>query len=95
METHCASGRFSLLAYARRPPRENFLLQINQLLHELGAPAVPIYKPEQFKEMLAKERVETVVITCVDALHDLYIVPALEAGGMLIAQRVYLPFAHP
>ena len=32
-------------------------------------------------ELLEKEKVETVVITCVDALHDLYIVPALEAGG--------------
>ena len=53
----------------------------NTLLQELGAPTVPIYKPEQFKDMLAKERVETIVVTCVDALHDQYIVPALEAGG--------------
>lgn len=55
----------------------------NKLLAELGAPHVPVYQPEAFKEMLAKEQVETVVITCVDALHDLYIVPALEAGGEL------------
>lgn len=53
----------------------------NELLKGLGAPTVPIYKPEQYLEMLKKERVETVVITCIDALHDLYIVPALEAGG--------------
>ena len=53
----------------------------NNLLTELGAPTVPVYKPEGFREMLAKEKVETVVVTCVDALHDLYIVPALEAGG--------------
>lgn len=53
----------------------------NDLLKELGAPTVPVYKPEAFKEMLQKEKVETVVVTCVDALHDLYIVPALEAGG--------------
>lgn len=53
----------------------------NDLLKELGAPTVPTYKPEQYLEMLKKERVETVVITCIDALHDLYIVPALEAGG--------------
>lgn len=53
----------------------------NQLLRELGAPTVPIYQPDGFKDMLAKERVETVVVTCVDALHDQYIVPALEAGG--------------
>lgn len=53
----------------------------NDLLVSLGAPAVPVYKPEEFKEMLAKEKVEMVVVTCIDALHDLYIVPALEAGG--------------
>lgn len=53
----------------------------NDLLVELGAPKVPIYKPEGFKDMLSKEKVETLVVTCVDALHDLYIVPALEAGG--------------
>jgi predicted dehydrogenase len=54
----------------------------NELLVELGAPKVPIYSPNRFKEMLSKEKVETLVVTCVDALHDLYIVPALEAGGM-------------
>lgn len=53
----------------------------NELLVKLGAPRVPVYQPEQFKEMLSKESVETLVVTCVDALHDLYIVPALEAGG--------------
>ena len=55
----------------------------NKLLQELGAPTVPVYKPDAFREMLEKEKVETVVVTCVDALHDLYIVPALEAGGVL------------
>ena len=52
----------------------------NNLLKELGAPEVPIYKPDGFQDMLKSERVETVVVTCIDALHDLYIVPALEAG---------------
>ena len=53
----------------------------NELLQELGASTVPVYKPEAFVEMVGKERVETLVVTCIDALHDLYIVPALEAGG--------------
>jgi predicted dehydrogenase len=53
----------------------------NELLAQLGAPKVPIYQPEGFKQMLSKENVECLVVTCVDALHDLYIVPALEAGG--------------
>ncbi|KAG8741425.1 hypothetical protein FRC10_002872 [Ceratobasidium sp. 414] len=53
----------------------------NELLVNLGAPKVPIYTPEGFKEMLSKEKVETLVVTCIDALHDVYIVPALEAGA--------------
>ena len=53
----------------------------NSLLQELGAPAVPVYKPDAFKEMLEKEKVESIVVTCIDALHEQYIVPALEAGG--------------
>jgi predicted dehydrogenase len=53
----------------------------NDMLKDLGAPTVPVYKPDQYQEMLKKEKVETVVITCIDSHHDLYIVPALEAGG--------------
>ncbi|KAF9006034.1 NAD(P)-binding protein [Cyathus striatus] len=59
----------------------------NNLLTELGAPKVPVYQPEQFKEMLSKEVVDTVVITCVDALHNLYIVPALEAGVRVFTEK--------
>jgi predicted dehydrogenase len=56
----------------------------NALLTELGAPVVPVYQPVEFKAMLEKEKVEVLVVTCVDALHDEYIVPALEAGGELL-----------
>ncbi|KAI0340250.1 NAD(P)-binding protein [Trametopsis cervina] len=59
----------------------------NNLLKELGAPTVPIYKPEAYKEMLKKEKVEVVVVTCIDALHDLYIVPALEAGVRVLTEK--------
>ena len=55
----------------------------NDLLTELGAPTVEVYKPEQYEEMLKTERVEAVVVTCIDALHDQYIIPALNAGGAL------------
>ncbi|TCD62053.1 hypothetical protein EIP91_007529 [Steccherinum ochraceum] len=59
----------------------------NSLLQELGAPTVPVYKPEQFKEMLEKEKVESIVVTCIDALHDQYIVPALEAGVRVLTEK--------
>ena len=53
----------------------------NQVLEKQGRPRAPIFQPSQFKEMLASENVDTVVITTVDATHHLYIIPALEAGG--------------
>lgn len=53
----------------------------NDLLTTLGAATVPVYKPDQYKEMLENEKIEAVVVTCIDALHHLYIIPALEAGG--------------
>ncbi|KIK62937.1 hypothetical protein GYMLUDRAFT_41216 [Collybiopsis luxurians FD-317 M1] len=59
----------------------------NDLLSELGAQTVPVYKPASFKEMLEKEQVETVVITCIDALHHEYIVPALEAGVRVLTEK--------
>lgn len=54
----------------------------NELLASLGAPKAPVYQPDDFKTMLKEERVEVLVVTCIDALHDSYIIPALEAGGM-------------
>ena len=53
----------------------------NSLLQELGAQPVPVYQPDAFLDMVAKEKVETVVITCIDAIHERYIVLALEAGS--------------
>jgi predicted dehydrogenase len=53
----------------------------NQVLEGQGRPRAPIFKPEQFGEMLVSEKVDTVVITTVDATHHLYIIPALKAGG--------------
>ncbi|KAG9223313.1 hypothetical protein CCMSSC00406_0010304 [Pleurotus cornucopiae] len=59
----------------------------NDLLKSLRAPEFPVYPPDAFKEMLQKEKVEAVVITCIDALHDLYIVPALEAGVRVLTEK--------
>jgi predicted dehydrogenase len=53
----------------------------NDLLSSLGAPVAPVYKPDDFLTMLKKEKVDMIVVTCIDALHHLYIIPALEAGG--------------
>ncbi|PBK68285.1 NAD(P)-binding protein [Armillaria solidipes] len=59
----------------------------NDLLKSLDAPTVPVYKPEQFKDMLTTERVDAIVVTCIDALHHLYIIPALEAGVQVLTEK--------
>ncbi|KAG6838549.1 hypothetical protein C0991_010754, partial [Blastosporella zonata] len=51
----------------------------NDLLASLGAPTVPVYQPDDFQKMLREKEVEVILVTCIDALHDVYIVPALEA----------------
>jgi predicted dehydrogenase len=70
----------------------------NDLLVSLGMKTVPVYKPDDFKRMLQEANVEVVVVTCIDALHDLYIVPALEAGGKHLSihcfnRRTYLTYS--
>ncbi|KAL5486049.1 hypothetical protein ACEPAI_7093 [Sanghuangporus weigelae] len=59
----------------------------NDHLESLKQPRVRVYPPEQFREMLLKERVDIVVITCIDALHDRYILPALKEGVRVISEK--------
>lgn len=59
----------------------------NHLLSSAGAPTVPVYQPDDFAAMLKQEKVDTLVVCCVDALHDLYIVPALEAGVNVLTEK--------
>ena|ERR1700735_631721 len=53
----------------------------NQILEEQGRPRVPIFKPEEFKDMLVIAEVDTVVIASIDSTHHIYIIAAWEAGG--------------
>src|SRR5689334_2539092 len=46
----------------------------NRRLSDLGAAPVPAYAADDFAAMLAKERVDAVVVSTVDATHDTYIV---------------------
>ncbi|WP_405468319.1 Gfo/Idh/MocA family protein [Streptomyces canus] len=59
----------------------------NRLLAEAGEPAAAQWKPEHFADLLAKEGVDEVVVTTVDAEHDRYIVPALEAGCRVVTEK--------
>ncbi|MER7272358.1 Gfo/Idh/MocA family oxidoreductase [Micromonospora carbonacea] len=59
----------------------------NRWLGELGHPPVPTYRADEFAAMLAKERVDTVLVATVDATHDEYIVAALHAGCDVVSEK--------
>ncbi|MEU1886751.1 Gfo/Idh/MocA family oxidoreductase [Micromonospora rifamycinica] len=59
----------------------------NRWLTELGHPAVPTYRAEDFATMLAEERVDVVLVTSVDVTHDEYIVAALRAGCDVVTEK--------
>ncbi|MFE7873626.1 Gfo/Idh/MocA family protein [Micromonospora humida] len=59
----------------------------NRWLAELGRPAVPTYPAADFATMLAKERVDVVLVTSVDVTHDEYIVTALRAGCDVVTEK--------
>ncbi|MDT7842213.1 Gfo/Idh/MocA family protein [Streptomyces justiciae] len=59
----------------------------NRLLAAAGEPAAAQWEPERFADLLVKEGVDEVVVTTVDAEHDRYIVPALEAGCRVVTEK--------
>jgi predicted dehydrogenase len=59
----------------------------NRLLIASGNDAATTWAPDTFAEMLAKERITDVVVTTVDALHDRYIVAAVEAGCRVVTEK--------
>ncbi|MER5705345.1 Gfo/Idh/MocA family oxidoreductase [Micromonospora sp. NPDC002296] len=59
----------------------------NRWLAELGHRGVPTYRADGFAAMLDKERVDTVLVTTVDATHDEYIVAALRAGCDVVSEK--------
>ncbi|GAB4366443.1 MAG: Gfo/Idh/MocA family oxidoreductase [Spirochaetales bacterium] len=50
-------------------------------------PPVPCYAPEQFLDMIRKEKVETVIVTSIDRTHHHYIIQALDAGCDVITEK--------
>jgi predicted dehydrogenase len=59
----------------------------NKWLVELGFDPVPTYRASEFTTMLAKERVDVVLVTSVDRTHDEYIVAALRAGCDVVTEK--------
>jgi predicted dehydrogenase len=59
----------------------------NRWLAELDAPPAASWSAERFTEMLATEKVDTVIVTTVDRTHDKYIVAGLDAGCDVITEK--------
>jgi predicted dehydrogenase len=74
-----------LVAFA--DPNQARMAAHNRWLAELGHPPVPTYDVPDFSAMLDRERVDTVIVTSIDATHDRYIVAALERGRGVITEK--------
>jgi predicted dehydrogenase len=59
----------------------------NRLLTEAGNPPASLWSPDAFTEMLARQDITDVVVSTVDALHDHYIVLAVEAGCRVVTEK--------
>ncbi|MEU8871963.1 Gfo/Idh/MocA family oxidoreductase [Streptomyces javensis] len=83
-------------ALARRPrlrvaalcdPNPVRIAHHQRLLKEAGEPEAAAWSPEEFERRLRSDDIQEVVVTCVDALHDAYIVPALRAGCRVVTEK--------
>jgi predicted dehydrogenase len=59
----------------------------NKLLTDAGNTPASLWSPGAFAEMLASQDITDVLVSTVDALHDHYIVPALEAGCRVVTEK--------
>jgi predicted dehydrogenase len=59
----------------------------NRILTTAGNNAAALWSPGGFTKMLAQEDITDVVVSTVDALHDHYIVPAVEAGCRVVTEK--------
>jgi predicted dehydrogenase len=59
----------------------------NRLLVEAGNRAASLWSPGAFAEMLTSQDITDVVVSTVDAWHDHYIVPAVEAGCRVVTEK--------
>lgn len=58
-----------------------------QLETEYHVPQCDIYFPQQFDQMVAEKKPDTVIVTTIDATHHLYIARAMELGCDVITEK--------
>ena len=51
-----------------------------QLVTMAGVEPIPTYYPEQFDQMIAEQKPDTVIVTTIDSTHHLYITRAMALG---------------
>jgi len=49
-----------------------------EMMNEIKGTQIPCYTPDQFDRMVAETKPDTIIVTTIDATHDIYIVKALE-----------------
>jgi len=60
----------------------------NRQLAEMdGCQSVPTYKAEQFDQMIAETKPDTVIVTTIDATHHIYITRAMALGCDVITEK--------
>src|SRR3954451_4831014 len=59
----------------------------NRRFQEKFGKAIPTYKAEDFARMLAEQKPEVVIVTCIDREHHAYIIQALRAGLDVVTEK--------
>ncbi|MCM8901429.1 Gfo/Idh/MocA family oxidoreductase [Caldicoprobacter algeriensis] len=57
------------------------------LQEEYGAKPVNTYTPDQFDDMIRKEKPDVVIVTSIDRTHHIYIIRAMELGCDVITEK--------
>ncbi|MCO5185620.1 MAG: Gfo/Idh/MocA family oxidoreductase [Anaerolineae bacterium] len=58
-----------------------------QLFEQLDLPARPTYHADQFDQMIAETKPDSVIVTTIDATHHVYITRAMELGCDVISEK--------
>ncbi|MFD8162990.1 Gfo/Idh/MocA family protein [Streptomyces malaysiensis] len=87
MFTEALAHRPHLRVAALCDPNPVRIAHHQRLLKEAGEPEAATWSPVEFERRLRADDIQEVVVTCVDALHDGYIVPALRAGCRVVTEK--------
>lgn len=85
--TSALAKRTTYTVAALCDPSPTRMAHHNELLIRAGNYPAAQWPPARFTDMLAREDITDVVVSTVDALHDHYIVPSIEAGCRVVTEK--------